>query len=108
MAQEHESHAWWPMSERDLIPDAETALLTGIAILNRYYGQKTVARFEPYTATLRSGQWHVSGDSPAAKAARLEQDRLGPEYHVSVLGGGQPYIRMSARDARVETIALSW
>jgi len=41
---------WWPMSGLDLIPDAETALKVGRAILDKYYGEDFVRKYEPYRA----------------------------------------------------------
>ena len=89
-----------PFGGRDLIPDEATALLVGIAILTAYFGKNLVQQFEPY-------KWAVMGDSPAHKEARREQERLGPEYHISVRGGGAPELTLSPTDARVEHIALA-
>jgi hypothetical protein len=42
---------WRPMSGSDLIPDAETALKIGRVILERYYGDSLVSRYQPYRAS---------------------------------------------------------
>jgi hypothetical protein len=59
------------------------------------------------TLLLISGKWATGGDSPAAKDARREQERLGPDYLAIVFGGGAPSIPISARDAQVEHVALT-
>ena len=96
-----------PFGGRDLIPDEATALLVGVAILTAYFGKDVVKQFEPYKAVLMFGRWAVMGDSPAHKEARREQERLGPDYHISVRGGGAPELTLSPTDARVEHIALA-
>ena len=48
---------------QDMIPDAETALKIGRVILERYYGDSLVRRYEPYRATLdpiNGENWVVS------------------------------------------------
>ncbi len=96
-----------PFGDRNLIPDEATALLVGVAILTAYFGQDLVQQFEPYRAVLMFGKWAVMGDSPAHREARREQERLGPDYHISVRGGGAPELTLSPSDARVEHIALA-
>jgi len=56
--------AWWPMSGLDLIPDAETALKIGRVLLERYYGDSLVRRYEPYRAShnaINVEEWVVFG-----------------------------------------------
>ena len=96
-----------PFGDRNLIPDEATALLVGVTILTAYFGQDLVQAFEPYRAVLMFGKWAVMGDSPAHKEARREQERLAPDYHISVRGGGAPELTLSPTDARVEHIALA-
>ncbi len=87
---------WWPMSGLDLIPDAETALKIGRAILERYYGDNLVRGYEPYRAIqhpVNAEEWVVMG-SPEDKS-------------FTGFGGGFPELSISRRDARVTRIALS-
>jgi hypothetical protein len=85
---------WWPMSGLDLIPDAETALKIGRVILERYYGDSLVRRFEPYrVSTINAEEWVVSG-------SREDKSSAG-------FGGGFPELSIARRDARVTRIALS-
>jgi hypothetical protein len=88
---------WWPMSGIDLIPDEETALKIGRIILERYYGESTFARFEPYRASLRGEEWGVAGTPsfpPGVEPAHVR-------------GGGHPALRISKKDGRVIHIALT-
>jgi hypothetical protein len=86
--------AWWPMSGLDLIPDAETALKIGRVILEKYYGDSLVRRYEPYRViTINSEEWVVSG-------SREDKSAKG-------FGGGFPELSIARRDARVTRIALS-
>jgi hypothetical protein len=86
--------AWWPMSGLDLIPDAETALKIGRVILERYYGDNLVRRYEPYRVyTINAEEWVISG-------SREDKSTTG-------LGGGFPYLSIARKDARVTRIALS-
>ena len=89
---------WWPMSGRDLIPDAETALKIGRVILERYYGDSTVRKYEPYRATAQGEEWWVLGSPPGAGGAEKSAVRFG---------GGFPELSMAKKDARVLSIALS-
>jgi hypothetical protein len=91
---------------RDFVPDAATALQVGVAILRAYFDQRFFELNEPYTAILDGGKWHIMGDAPAQKAARAEQERLGPDHVVLVRGGGAPCLVISPRDARVEKLYL--
>ena len=87
---------WWPMSGVDLIPDAETALKIGLAILERYYGDALVRRYEPYRVSPDPGHaevWIVFGS---------REDKS-----VTGRGGGFPELSIARRDARVTRIALS-
>jgi hypothetical protein len=74
---------------RDLIPDAVTALKVGIAILEAYYGEKLVREFK---AVMNDDDWSIS------------PDRYRP---LGLAGGGDPYIEISKKDARVLSIYLS-
>lgn len=88
--------AWWPMSGLDLIPDAETALKVGKFILERYYGDSLLRRYEPYRAMPNphdDGKWLVSGSHPDGSSTRL--------------GGGFPYLSIGRKDARVRAVARS-
>jgi hypothetical protein len=84
------------MSGLDLIPDAETALKIGRLILERYYGDSLVRRFEPYRVSpdpSNAEEWLVSGSREDKSAAGF--------------GGGFPELSIARRDARVTRIALS-
>jgi len=110
--------AWWPMSGLDLIPDAETALKIGRVILERYYGDSLVRRYEPYRASPNpnnADEWVVSGsrqvenptdDEEAYMPANRAQLR---ESNARVIwrGGGFPALSLARRDARVTRIALT-
>jgi len=88
--------AWWPMSGLDLIPDAETALKIGRVILERYYGDSLVRRYEPYQASpnaINAEEWVVFGS---------REDKS-----VTGRGGGFPELSIARRDARVTRIALT-
>jgi hypothetical protein len=85
---------WWPMSGLDLIPDAETALKIGRAILERYYGDSLVRRYERASPDLiNAEEWLVLGS---------REDKS-----VTGRGGGFPELSIERRDARVTRIALS-
>ena len=87
---------WWPMSGLDLIPGAETALEIGRVILERYYGDGLVRRYEPYRVSpdpINAEEWVVSGSREDKSSARP--------------GGGFPELSIARRDARVTRIALS-
>jgi hypothetical protein len=84
------------MSGLDLIPDAETALKVGRVILERYYGDDLVRRYEPYRAVLNphhGEEWWVLGSR--------EDGRTGG------FGGGFPELSIARKDARVLRLALS-
>jgi hypothetical protein len=84
------------MSGLDLIPDAETALKVGRVILERYYGDSLVRRYEPYRAgpnPINAEEWVVFGS---------REDKS-----VTGFGGGFPELSIARRDARVTRIALS-
>jgi hypothetical protein len=87
--------AWWPMSGLDLIPDAETALKVGRVILDKYYGECFVRKYEPYRAIPdpHGEDWWVLG-------SREDGSTKG-------FGGGFPEISIAKKDARVTRIALS-
>ena len=82
-----------PFGGRNLVPDEATALKVGIAIMTAYFGEELITKFEPYQAVLLEGKWAMMGDSPAHKEDRREQERLGPDYFISVRGGGAPELR---------------
>ena len=65
--------AWWPMSGLDLIPDAETALKIGRVILERYYGDSLVRRYEPYHASPNASMLKSGWSSEVART-NLSQD----------------------------------
>jgi len=84
------------MSGLNLIPDAETALKIGRIILEKYYGDSLVRRYEPYRATLHpfnTEEWVVVG-------SREDRSTAG-------FGGGFPELSIARKDARVKRIALS-
>jgi hypothetical protein len=84
------------MSGLDLIPDAETALKIGRVILERYYGDNLVRRYEPYRVSahpINAEEWVVLG-SPEDKS-------------FTGFGGGFPELSIARKDARVTRIALS-
>jgi hypothetical protein len=89
---------WWPMSGKDLIPDAETALKVGRIILAKYYGDSTLRRYEPYSATPQGEEWWVLGSVPGASREGKSTVRFG---------GGFPELVIAKKDARVLSIALS-
>jgi hypothetical protein len=86
---------WWPMSGRDLIPDAGTALEVGKAILERYYGDSTVRRYEPYSATLEGEEWWIRPPN----ASRSDK--------FIVRGGGFSELSIAKKDTRVLPIMAS-
>src|SRR5262245_2459946 len=78
---------WWPMSGLDLIPDAETALKVGRVILERYYGDSFVCRYEPYRAipAIPHGEeWWVLGSREDKSTGRF--------------GGGFPELSIAKKD----------
>ena len=80
----------------DLIPDDETALKIGRVILERYYGENLVHRYEPYRASpdpSNAEEWVVFG-------SREDKSATG-------FGGGFPELSIARRDGRVTRIALS-
>jgi hypothetical protein len=95
---EDNASGWWPMSGRDLIPDAETALKVGRVILERYYGDSAVQRYEPYRAILKGEEWWILGSQPNASSSNKSSIRFG---------GGFPELSIAKKDARVIRIALS-
>ena len=46
------------------IPDEQTALRVGEAILEAIYGEKEITAEEPFTATLKNDIWTVVGSFP--------------------------------------------
>jgi hypothetical protein len=46
------------------VPNAETAVTIGVAVLGPIYGEANVARHKPYRATLAAGIWTVRGTLP--------------------------------------------
>jgi NTF2 fold immunity protein len=91
--------AWWPMSGLDLVPDAETALKVGRAILDRYYGEEMVRRYEPFRAMLQGEEWWILG-SPAVSR---EHDQSAARV---TMGGGFPELSLHKKDARVASVKL--
>jgi len=84
------------MSGLDLIPDAETALKVGRVILDKYYGEDFVRKYEPYRAMPNlhgEEEWWVLG-------SREDKSTGG-------LGGGFPELSIAKQDARVTRIALA-
>ena len=91
--------------DRDAVPDEETALAIGLAILVAQYGRDLVARYEPYRVVSAQTNWAVVGTSEAHAGASRLQRQLGPENLVIVRGGGAPEILISRKDSRVLAIA---
>jgi hypothetical protein len=86
---------WWPKSDLDLIPDAETALKVGKIILERYYGDDLVRKYEPYrvrASFLDENEWVVSGSNPRNDGG---------------LGGGFPELLIARKDGRVRSVSRS-
>ena len=46
------------------VPNAETAVAIGVAVLGPIYGEANVAKDQPYKATLAGGIWTVRGTLP--------------------------------------------
>lgn len=46
------------------VPNAETAVAIGVAVLGPIYGEANVAKDKPYKATLAGGIWTVRGTLP--------------------------------------------
>jgi len=43
------------------VPNANTAVVIGVAVLEPIYGEPSLARHKPYRATLANGIWTVRG-----------------------------------------------
>lgn len=93
--------------DRDVIPDQETALAVGLAILNAYYGRDLVARYEPYRAVLTRENWAILGTSAADIERQELQRKLQPGYVIIASGGGTPEIEIRKKDSKVLSLALS-
>ena len=50
------------------VPNANTAVVIGVAVLEPIYGEARVARDKPYTATLADGIWTIRGTLPPGMA----------------------------------------
>jgi hypothetical protein len=93
----------WPMSRRVLIPDADTALKIGRAILERYYGVDFMRAFEPYKVMSQEETWLVVGTDPqVGTVAETRPNTIQVRF-----GGGFPQIAIAKKDARVAQIALA-
>jgi hypothetical protein len=79
-----------PTMAHDLVPDAETALKVGLAILEASYGKTLVDDGQPYEAVLQGDQWWIV-----------------PHTAPGMRGGGKPELSLSKKDARVLSISLS-
>ena len=93
--------AWWPMSGLDLVPDGKTALKIGGVILERYYGDSLVRRYEPYHASpnaINAEEWVVFGS---------REDKSVTGRGGGLRGGGFPELSIARRDARVTRVALT-
>jgi RHS repeat-associated protein len=77
---------------RDVIPDAAAAVKIGVAILEAYFGEKFVRERAPYGAILRDDNWEVGSRG---------------EVPFGQMGGGDPMIVLSKRDACVLHISLN-
>jgi hypothetical protein len=77
---------------RDVVPDAAAAVKIGVAILEAYFGEKFVRERAPYGAILRDDNWEVGSRG---------------EVPFGQMGGGDPMIILSRRDACVLHISLN-
>jgi hypothetical protein len=93
--------------DRDVVPDQETALAIGLAILNAYYGRDFIARYEPYRAVLTRENWAVLGTSAADIERQELQRKLQPGYVIIASRGGAPEIEIRKKDSKVLSLALS-
>ena len=50
------------------VPNADTAVVIGVAVLGPIYGESSVASHKPYSATLADGTWTVRGTLPPGTA----------------------------------------
>lgn len=48
-----------------MVPDARTAISIAVAVWNPIYGEKEIASEKPYNATMKNGQWTVTGSVPS-------------------------------------------
>ncbi len=94
--------------DRDVVPDAATAIKVGGAILETWMGEKK------FTAMIRNAPLRadLDGDTWSVYADRKDAVHIGPESNgeekVSVVaGGGRPVIELSRHDARVQNIYYS-
>jgi hypothetical protein len=94
-------------SDRNLVPDEETALTIGVAILNAYYGKELVDRHVPYRAVLMRDSWAVMGTSSADVEVEALRQNLRPGSVVIAVGGGAPEMEISRKDSRVVSLALA-
>jgi len=86
--------------DRDLVPDAETAIKIASAVLETYLGkekfQALVAR-EPLRAIDEGDHWGVT---PYPRDEEI--NRPPPEGTVTIVtGGGDPAVEISKRDGRI-------
>lgn len=64
------------------VPDEATAVATAVPALVLRYGEKAIAQYQPYHASLQNGVWHISGSLPAGST------RGGtPQAHVGQANG---------------------
>lgn len=78
-----------------VVPDAETAVKIGEAVLIPVYGKKIVEAEEPFSAKLTAGVWVVSG------TLRCPDGHGGMTTNCV---GGVAVVRISKKDGRVLSI----
>lgn len=89
-------------SSKPLVPDQETAIKIAEAIWVPMYGIQ-VCDLRPYSAELQNGNWYVKGILPHS---RIEVGSNGDSV-LHVVGGGVPYIHISARTGEVIAVGHS-
>ena len=60
------------------VPNAETAVTIGVAVLGPIYGEANVARHRPYNAKLTAGTWTVRGTLPPGTTGGICRRRDSP------------------------------
>jgi hypothetical protein len=75
---------------KNLVPTPEVAIRIAKAVWLPIYGAEYVERYEPLTAVLQDGQWHVFGSLPKG-----------------IRGGGSPEATISKEDGRITNVHLA-
>ena len=58
------------------VPDSVTAVRVAQAIWTPIYGERTIAKEQPYRATLVRGIWHVQGSHPPRMPGGVAEIRI--------------------------------